>query len=50
MLGLAPKKATDLSDKIIRQIGLSFGLVDVKVVSINETRSALKFVFRKKDR
>ncbi|HEY4963635.1 MAG TPA: DUF3052 family protein [Candidatus Saccharimonadales bacterium] len=49
-----PKKAskvkTDLSDNVVRKIGLEAGLVDVKVVSVNQTWSALKFVFRTQDR
>lgn len=49
-----PKKsshlASDLSDDLVRQAGLDVGLVDVKVASINETWSGLKFVYRKSDR
>jgi hypothetical protein len=49
-----PKKSsgvsTDLSDNIVRQIGLAAGLVDVKVCAIDEVWSGLKFVFRLKDR
>ena len=49
-----PKKTsrikTDLSDLVVIKTGLSFGLVDVKVVAIDETWSGLKFVYRKKDR
>jgi hypothetical protein len=49
-----PKKsslvASDLSDSGVRRIGLSSGLVDVKVASIDETWSGLKFVFRLNDR
>lgn len=55
MLWIAwPKKAsgllTDLSDGIVRTIGLDAGLVDVKVCAINEVWSGLKFVYRLKDR
>ena len=55
MLWIAwPKKAsgvvTDLSDGIVRNIGLDAGLVDVKVCAINEVWSGLKFVHRLKDR
>lgn len=42
--------ATDLSENIIREIGLSNGLVDVKVCAVDETWSGLKFVYRVKDR
>src|SRR6266542_6090852 len=49
-----PKKAsgvvTDLSDNSVRQIGLDFGLVDVKVCAVNDIWSGLKFVYRLKDR
>jgi hypothetical protein len=49
-----PKKtsalAGDLSDEVVRQIGLRAGLVDVKVCSIDETWSGLKFMHRVKDR
>ena len=55
MLWIAwPKKAsglaTDLSGNSIRQIGLDFGLVDVKVCAVNDIWSGLKFVYRLKDR
>jgi hypothetical protein len=49
-----PKKAsgvvTDLSDYNVRQIGLSAGLVDVKVCAVNDVWSGLKFVYRLQDR
>ncbi len=41
---------TDLNENIIREIGLAEGLVDVKVAAIDEVWSALKFVYRLKDR
>ena len=45
-----PKKAsrvpTDLDENIIRDKGLSIGLVDVKVCAVNEIWSGLKFVYR----
>jgi hypothetical protein len=41
---------TDLIGNIVREIGLKNGLVDVKIASINETWSALKFVYRLSDR
>ena len=43
-------KTTDLDENIVREIGLKSGLVDVKVCAVDETWSALKFVFRLKDR
>jgi hypothetical protein len=42
--------ATDLSENVIRAIGLAHGLVDVKVCAVDETWSGLKFVRRLKDR
>jgi hypothetical protein len=49
-----PKKsariATDLDENIIRDFGLEAGLVDVKVCAVDETWSALKFVYRLIDR
>jgi hypothetical protein len=49
-----PKKAskmqTDLTEDIIRVIGLRHGLVDVKVCAVDEVWSGLKFMYRLKDR
>jgi hypothetical protein len=49
-----PKKtsgvASDLSDNVVRELGLAKGMVDVKVCAINEVWSGLKFVIRLKDR
>ncbi len=41
---------TDVNENSIREIGLTNGLVDVKVAAIDETWSGLKFVFRVMDR
>lgn len=43
-------RITDLNENIIRDIGLSHGLVDVKVIAVDENWSGLKFVYRLKDR
>ena len=43
-------KPTDLTEDIVREIGLAAGVVDVKVCAIDDTWSGLKFVFRLKDR
>jgi len=43
-------KATDLNENLIREIGLGLGLADLKVCSVHETWSGLKFVYRLKDR
>jgi hypothetical protein len=42
--------ATDLSENVVREIGLGIGLVDVKVCAIDATWSGLKFVRRLRDR
>ncbi len=44
------KVPTDLSDNLVRGIGLACGLVDVKVSAIDQIWSGLKFVYRLKDR
>jgi hypothetical protein len=41
---------TDLSDGVVREVGLNNGLVDVKVCAVDDSWSALKFVRRLKDR
>jgi len=41
---------TNLSDRVVREVWLSNGLVDVKVAAIDETWSGLKFVRRLRDR
>lgn len=46
----ASKVPTDLSDQVVREVGLKNGLVDVKVAAIDEIWSGLKFVYRLKDR
>jgi hypothetical protein len=49
-----PKRAsgvpTDLTEDVVRKVGVAAGLVDVKVCAIDETWSGLKFVYRLKDR
>ncbi len=42
--------ATDLTEDVIRAIGLAHGLVDVKVAAVDEVWSGLKFVRRLEDR
>lgn len=41
---------SDLNENIIREIGLANGLVDVKVIAVDEVWSGLKFVYRLSDR
>lgn len=49
-----PKKAsgivTDIGESDVMRVGLTAGLVDVKVCAVNEVWSGLKFVIRVKDR
>jgi len=49
-----PKRAsgvtTDLGENVVREVGLAGGLVDVKVIAVDEVWSALKFVRRLRDR
>lgn len=49
-----PKRSSqvpsDLDENILRDYGLANGLVDVKVASVDEVWSALKFVYRLQDR
>ncbi len=49
-----PKKAahvpTDVDESVVREAGLAAGLVDVKIAAIDPVWSALKFVYRLKDR
>ena len=49
-----PKKAsaveTDLTENVIREVGLAAGLVDNKVCAVDETWSGLRFVIRLVDR
>jgi hypothetical protein len=49
-----PKKTSgvpsDLDENVVREIGLSLGLVDIKVCAVTEVWSGLKFVIPVKDR
>lgn len=49
-----PKRAsgvpTDLTEDVVRAVGLAHGLVDVKVCAVDEIWSGLKFVRRLADR
>jgi hypothetical protein len=47
---LASGVATDLRESVVRDTLLATGLVDIKVCSVNDTYSGLKFVRRLKDR
>jgi hypothetical protein len=47
---LWPKGTKAINDNDVRNAGLDAGLVDVKVVSFSPVLSAIKFVYRLKDR
>lgn len=42
--------ATDLRESVVRETGLSHGLVDNKVCAVDDTWSGLRFVYRLDDR
>jgi hypothetical protein len=42
--------ATDLTEDVVRAVGLEGGLVDNKVCAVDDTWSGLRFVIRLKDR
>jgi len=44
------KLETDLNENVVREVGLKNGVVDVKVISVDEVWSGLKFVHRIRDR
>ncbi|MDQ1703655.1 MAG: hypothetical protein QOF18_21 [Frankiaceae bacterium] len=41
---------TDIDENVVREVGLGEGLVDVKVIAIDDIWSGLKFVRRLRDR
>jgi len=43
----AARQATDLTEDVVRRIGLAAGLVDVKVCAVTEVWSGLKFLRRR---
>jgi hypothetical protein len=49
-----PKRSSmvvsDVTEDVVREVGLAEGLVDVKVCAVDDTWSGLKFVRRLKDR
>ncbi len=46
----AAKLPTDISEDVVREVALAGGLVDVKVAAVDAQWSALKLVYRLKDR
>ena len=46
----ASKVPTDVTEDVVREIGLAAGLVDNKVCAIDETWSGLRLVIRLRDR
>jgi Protein of unknown function (DUF3052) len=47
---LSAKKTTELTENVVRELALASGLVDVKVCAFDDDWSALKLVYRLKDR
>jgi len=49
-----PKKASgvgsDLTDNVVRELGLAGGLVDVKICAVDDVWSGMKLVYRLSDR
>jgi len=41
---------TDLTEELVRSVGLKAGLTDNKLIGVNEIWSALRFVLRERDR
>ena len=46
----ASKVATDVTEDVVREVGLAAGLVDNKVCAIDATWSGLRLVYRLRDR
>jgi hypothetical protein len=46
----ASKVPTDLTEDVLREVGLPQGLVDNKVCAVNEVWSGLRFVWRRENR
>jgi DUF3052 family protein len=46
----ASGRATDVSEDVVRELGLAAGLVDNKVCAIDEVWSGLRLVYRLRDR
>lgn len=46
----ASKSATDITEDTIRELALTYGLVDIKVCAVDEVWSGLKLVIPVKDR
>ena len=42
--------ATDLTENVVRDVGLANGLVDNKVCAVDDTWAGLRFVYRLRDR
>jgi hypothetical protein len=42
--------ATDVTENVVRELGLAAGLVDNKICAIDETWSGLRLVYRLRDR
>ncbi len=46
----ASKVPTDLTEDVLREVGLPFGLVDNKVCAVTDVWSGLRFVWRRENR
>ena len=46
----ASGRATDLTENVVREVGLAAGLVDTKVCAVDDVWSGLRFVYRLRDR
>jgi hypothetical protein len=47
---MAARVESDVDENVVREIGLAIGLVDKKVIPMDEVWSGLKFVRRVSDR
>ena len=41
---------TDLTEELVRSVGLAAGLVDNKIISLDEIWAGLRFIFKERDR
>ncbi len=41
---------TDLTEELVRSVGLAAGLMDNKIISLDEVWAGLRFVFKERDR
>ena len=41
---------TDLTEELVRSVGLAAGLIDNKIISLDEVWAGLRFIFKERDR